>query len=209
MQAFSHGHILAAFFSANSTELADGAGWYQRAIVAADNIAAQYSLTTDMVAGVIAALSPNNKWQRNVSDTDRLCRAYALGGHAAAEAIKCSTYSLNKIKALRILSGEACLDVLGGMKVRSFYQCIIGDFQSICVDGHAYAIWAGDRIPTTKTPKISAKLYSAIAADYLRAADTINSILGAQYSGAQIQAITWLAYRRLVSELGIYRSAES
>jgi hypothetical protein len=77
------------------------------------------------------------------------------------------------------------------------------------VDGHAYAIWAGERIATTKTPKISAKLYASISADYIQAADTINAVTGASYSAAQVQAITWLAWRRMIKENGLYRSTNT
>jgi hypothetical protein len=208
MLPISHGYILATFFNATPAELADGAQWYQRAVDAATLIACRYSLPIDRVAGVIAALSPNNRWERNVSDTDQLCRAFTLGGYTAADRVKVSTYGANKIKALRILSGESPLSVLGGLKVRAFYSCIMGQSNSVCVDGHAYAIWSGERIPTSKTPKISAKLYNAIALDYVKAAGTINSILGSDYTGAQIQAITWITYKRLVSDLGLYRIAE-
>jgi hypothetical protein len=209
MLPISHGYILATFFNANPAELADGARWYQRASDAAAIIASRYSITADKVAAVIAALSPSNRWERNVTDAEVLCRAYVLGGHTAADKVKVSTYGANKIKALRILAGELPLNVLGGLKVRAFYRCIVGDDSAVCVDGHAYAIWAGERIATTKTPKISSKLYDAIAADFARAADTINSITGAAYSPAQVQAITWLTYRRLVNELGLYRGLGS
>ena len=208
MLPISHGYILATFFNASPAELADGATWYQRASDAASIIASKYALSADIVAGVIAALSPSNRWERNVSDADLLCRSYVLGGHTAADKVKVSTYGANKVKALRILAGESPLDVLGGLKVRAFYRCIIGDESAVCIDGHAYAVWAGERIPTTQTPKIGAKLYASIASDYIRAADTINGILSADYSAAQIQAIVWLAYRRLVSELGLYRGAK-
>ena len=208
MLPISHGYILATFFNATPAESADGATWYRRASDAAAIIASRYGIAANTVAGVVAALSPNNKWERNVTDADQLCRAFALGGHTAADRVKVSTYGANKLKALRILAGESPLNVLGGLKVRAFYGCIIGDDSAVCIDGHAYAVWAGERIPTTKTPNIGAKLYDSISADYICAADTINGIMGASYSAAQIQAITWLAYRRLVSELGLYRSAK-
>lgn len=208
MLPISHGYILATFFNATPAELTDGASWYDRAINTAALIACRYSLPVNTVAGVIAALSPNNKWERNVVDAEQLCRAFTLGGHSAADKIKVSTYNANKIKALRILSGELPLSVLGGLKVRAFYSCIMGESSSVCIDGHAYAIWFGQRIPTTKSPKISAKLYDAIASDYVKAADTINQIMGTDYSGAQVQAITWLTYRRMVAQLGFYRSTK-
>lgn len=197
MISLSHGHILAVYFHAADNEIISGAEWYDRVNCAAKAMAQRYSLPLATVAGVIAALSPNNQWERNLRDADQLCRAYAMGGIDDAQQIKTSTYNANKNKALAILSGTAPLDALGGLKVRSFYGCIMGDSGAVCVDGHAYAIWQGDYVPTTKTPKIRAKLYASISADYIKAADTINSIVGASYTGAQIQAITWTVWQRI------------
>lgn len=205
----SHAYILATFFHATPGEMADGSTWYQRASMAADSIAASCGMDADVVAGVIAALSPNNRWERNCTDTERLCRLYAAGGAESAADCVVSTYGANKVKALRILAGEPPLTVLGGLKVRAFYECILGSTTSVCVDGHAYAIWAGERIATTQTPKISAKLYAAISAAYMQAADTINAVTGASYSAAQVQAITWLTWRRMILENGLYRSTNT
>lgn len=162
-------------------------------------MAERYSISLETVAGVVAALSPNNRWERNLSDADKLIRAYTLGGLDDALSVKTSTYGKNKNKALTILQGTSPLDALGGLKVRAFYGCIIGQ-DAVCVDGHAYAIWRGERISTSSTPKISPKLYAAISVDYVKATDTINSVLGGQYKPSQIQAITWLVWRRIVSE---------
>jgi hypothetical protein len=199
MLPITYGNILAVFFKATDLETINGAEWYPAANHAAQIMAARYNVTLKTAVGVIAALSPNNAWERNLLDADSMIRAYSAGGHDAADSIKVGTYNANKIKALAILSGDDCLQILGGLKVRAFYDCILaGD--SVCVDGHAYAIWTGGYIPTTKTPKITPKLYEAIAADYRLAAATINSILQAEYSAAQIQAITWLTWRRIIKE---------
>ena len=197
MISLSHGNILAVYFYAADNEIISGIDWYGRANRAAQNMAQRYSLPLVTVAGVIAALSPNNRWERNLRDADQLCRAYVMGGASDAQQVKTSTYNANKIKALAILSGAAPLEALGGLKVRSFYGCIMGDPGAVCVDGHAYAIWQGSYVPTTKTPKISAKLYASISADYVNAASTINAIVGASYTGAQIQAITWTVWQRI------------
>ncbi len=199
MLPITHGNILAVFFKATDLETINGAEWYPAANHAAQIMAARYSVTLETVAGVIAALSPNNRWERNLTDADSMIRAYSMGGHNAADSVKVGTYNANKTKALAILSGDDCLQILGGLKVRAFYDCIIGG-DSVCVDGHAYAIWTGEYIPTTKTPKITPKLYDAISADYRLAAATINCILQAEYSAAQIQAITWVAWRRIIKE---------
>jgi hypothetical protein len=199
MIPITYGNILAVFFNATDLETINGADWYPTANNAALIMAERYSVSLEIAAGVIAALSPNNRWERNLTDADSMIRAYSIGGHNAADSIKVGTYNANKIKALAILSGNDCLQVLGGLKVRAFYDCIIGG-DSVCIDGHAYAIWKGERIPTTQTPKITPKIYDSIVADYRRAARVINLILKADYSAAQIQAITWTAWRRMVKE---------
>jgi hypothetical protein len=191
----THGSILAVFFSASGAEIAEGEYWYARASMVCRGIAEQYKLPLETVAGVLAALSPNNRWSRNIIDTEAIVKAYVLSGQDV-NAVKVSTFGKNKAKAIAILQGAAPLDVLGGLKVRAFYGCVIGG-NEVCVDGHAYSIWLGQRVPTSKTPKISAKLYQQIADDYNLAATQINTITGRCYTGAQIQAITWVTWRNL------------
>jgi hypothetical protein len=198
MQPITYGNILAVFFAASDLETINGSAWYVTAKDAAATMAQRYSLSADTVAAVIAALSPNNRWQRNLRDADNLIRVYILGGYSDAVEVKTSTYGANKTKALKILEGAAPLEVLGGLKVKAFYGCIMGQ-DAVCIDGHAYSIWRGERISISSTPKISAKLYDSIVADYIRATDTINNVLGGQYQPSQVQAITWLTWRRLSS----------
>lgn len=193
----TYGSILAVYFQATNLENYNGQRWYADAKFAANSLAIQYNLPVHTVAGVIAALSPNNRWERNLLDAENLCKMYTMGGDL--ESLKVSTYNANKAKAIQILQNHAPLDILGGLKVRAFYDCIIGG-DSVCIDGHAYAIWTGQRVFTSKTPKISPKLYAQISADYRIAADQINKILGSNYSAAQIQAITWLTWRRIISK---------
>jgi hypothetical protein len=197
MNKITHGSILAVFFSANTFEIQEGEDWYARANLIARNIGRAYDIDWYAVAGVIAALSPNNRWDRNVADTERLVKAYCASGFDA-DAVKVCTFGNNKTKAIRILNGESPRDVLGGLKVQAFYGCIVGD-NDVCVDGHAYSIWIGERIPTTKTPKISPKLYHSIADDYRVATDQINAITGKQYLPSQVQAITWVVWRNHIS----------
>lgn len=191
----THGSILAVFLQSTPDDRAEGAYWYARAQAVASDIAYSYC-DNDLkkAAGVIAALSPNNRWNRNVKDAENLAKVFAVGGDV--DSLKVSTFGKNKEKAIAILKGADPLDVLGGLKVRAFYQCILGE-DSVCVDGHAYSIWLGERVPTTKTPKISEKLYNQIAADYRLAAKQINQILGIVCTASQVQAITWIVWRKL------------
>jgi hypothetical protein len=195
--SITHGSVLAVFFSASQADIIEGENWYFRANLIASEIGQRYGLDQHVVAGVIAALSPNNRWSRNVADAEALVKAFQLG-EVNLKAVKVSTFNRNKEKAIRILGGESPRDVLGGLKVRAFYECIVGG-NVVCVDGHAYSIWLGQRVATSKTPKISPKLYATIAQDYHLAASQINAITGKQYTGSQVQAITWVAWRNLVN----------
>lgn len=192
----THGSILAVFFSANAVERHEGLSWYGRAQSVARRLADQHGYDVSTIAGVISALSPNNRWERNVIDAEALIKVYTYGGDV--EALKVCTFSKNKAKAIAILQGDDPLDVLGGHKVRAFYDCIIGG-DSVCVDGHAYSIWLGQRVTTNNTPKISDKLYNKISEDYRIATKQINEITGDFYLPSQVQAITWVVWRNLHS----------
>lgn len=203
MLTITYGNILAIFFAATEAERSQGASWYQQARESTDAIAARHGLSSRVVAGIIAALSPNNRWHRNLADADAICRAYMLGSVDDAAAVKVSTYHANKHKALSILNGADPLDVLGGLKVRAFFANILGCRDSVCIDGHAYTIWIGQYLPMRKVPKISSRLYHSIVADYIKATETINFILDADYLPCQIQAITWTTWRRLANIKGV------
>lgn len=193
----THGNILAVFFSANESERYDGTYWYSRAHQLTNRLAAKYDVSSELVAGVIAALSPNNKWERNILDAENMIRAYKCGDDLAN--IKVGTFGRNKSKAQAILQGTKPDNILGGLKVRAFFECIAyPSCESVCVDGHAYSIWTGQRVPTSRTPSISTKLYQHIASDYKIATDQINQITQFQYLPSQVQAITWVAWRNLV-----------
>lgn len=193
----THGNILAVFFSANTAEVCEGREWYSNANEYACALAYKYNIHVESAAGIIAALSPNNRWSRNLTDAEALIQAYANGGDPGD--VKVTTFNKNKAKAIAILEGADPLDVLGGRKVRAFYECIM-DVDAVCVDGHAYSIWLGQRVATTKTPSISAKLYEQIADDYRKATAQINNITGQHFTPAQVQAVTWVVWRNLSHE---------
>jgi hypothetical protein len=194
--------ILGTFFLASLTETQEGACWYSDALQYCHNIKNRYGLRVEKVAGVVAALSPNNRWERNMLDAERLIDLFMVGGKDAAQEYKAATYGINKDKALAILCLEhsslnTIPEILNGQKVKAFFHCILGSDQHVCVDGHAYSIWLGERVTTSDTPKITPKLFNKISEDYIEATNKINEILGTHYVPAQIQAITWITHRNL------------
>lgn len=193
-------HIAAMLQLASQADLAAGIEWYARAELLGHRLADTCGCTFEQAVGVIAALSPNNRWSRNCQDAEAMCQAWAVG--ADPETVKVCTYGVNRAKAATILamdepSQAAIATVLNGRKVTAFFLSITGRPDAVCVDGHAYAIWLGQRVTTTKTPSLGVKLYAEISRAYVLVAKRSVALCGEQLSPAQVQAVTWVTYRRL------------
>jgi hypothetical protein len=188
--------ILGVYHLSTISERDHGAKWYPQAFESISAIAGAYYLSARTVAGVVAALSPRNKWTRNLIDAEQLIRIYKAAGLEEASQYKVCTFNGNKSKALQILDQDPTdpqriRDILNGPKLCEFFDCITGNVDEVCIDGHAYSVWAGDRITLDKIPSIGAKLRAKIKSDYTEAARIV------KISPSQIQATTWLTWRRL------------
>jgi hypothetical protein len=189
---------------ASQVDILDGIHWYQRAYdLAVKFIHAYEGLTMGQAVGVISALSPNNKWERNCIDAEAMIKTWHIGGDY--NAIKVCTFNNNKRKAIDILSldmesvdAEAIPNILSGQKVVAFYRSIMGDKNAVCVDGHAYAIFIGERIATSRTPSITPKLFETIQRAYQLVSKRSVELCGVELSPTQVQAVTWVTYRRLI-----------
>ena len=195
MTATNVQNILSVYNLASSADTVTGINWYPQAKKAAAIMAERYGIHTHEAAGVIAALSPRNRWERNLQDAENLIAAFAAAGAEGCATVKVCTFSGNKAKAIRILSAGCITDadvikILSGPKLTEFYSCIVG-ISDVCIDGHAYAIWFGERVTLANVPSIGVKLRREIKADYRQAAE----ILGV--TPAECQAVTWCAWRRL------------
>jgi hypothetical protein len=89
--------------------------------------------------------------------------------------------------------------ILNGQKITAFFRSICGRLDDVTVDGHAYAIWAGQRITTTKTPSISPKLWETIQRAYRLVAARSEAVCGHKLAPSELQAVTWVTYRRIHS----------
>ena len=188
-------NIKAIFELASAAEIADGKAWYGVAKSIAIVLADQYGVTTAQAVGVLAALSPRNKWSRNVIDAEQLIAAYVAAGSQQARLTKVCTFGANKEKAIKVLESDAetipaILEILSGPKLREFASCIAG-LPDCCIDGHAWCIWQGSRVTLADVPSIGVKLRREIKADYATAAADLG------LSASELQAITWVTWRRI------------
>lgn len=172
-------NILACYGQATAEEVRAGMNWYR---TGRRECIARVGLSPEQSCGIVAALSPQTAWGRNLD----MAETFARTGTAP------TTTARRKVAA-RILRGTEPLIALGGNKVRAFYHCLLNPSNKhyVCVDGHAYSIWRGVRIPTSDTPRINSRLYHAISVDYRSAAKAVGILPN------QLQAITWVAWRRI------------
>ena len=184
-------NILKVYNSANDDDAKAGLNWYDDANASAQTIADNCGLPLHVVAGVIAALSPTNKWHRNLTDAANMCAVFVAGGYEADVTV--CTYKTMRAKAWRIL--EACgdydqtLSLLKGPKISDFYRCIMLDRTACCIDGHAWCIAHNDRRTMQEVPNIGVKARKALQGAYAEA----GRLVGAP--AYVMQAVAWCAWR--------------
>tara|TARA_R100001082_G_scaffold6729_1_gene4271 strand:- start:36 stop:671 length:636 start_codon:yes stop_codon:yes gene_type:complete len=190
--------IVAKFELATSQEVQSGCEWYSHAFHTCARMGKMYDVPISKCAAVIAALSPNNRWERNIKDAEDIIKAFKHGDDDDVMAVKCCTYTMNKLKALNILKSSS-LDyetILNGPKTIEFYHCIMLE-DDVCIDGHAYSIWFDKRLTMKQVPNIGKKLRAQIKQDYKDATSFINEEMDAQYLPSTIQAVTWVTHKRI------------
>lgn len=174
-------NILRVFHQATADEIHHGLSWYMTAREDAASLHSDVSIA----AGVIAALSPGMKYDFNLLAAEALLAGESLGGFGVR-------WYANVLKARLIIAGEPVLDVLQGLKVRAFYQCIMhpDDAETVCVDSHAYGVWSGKRITGEQMPHLDRRnRYGKVANDYRLAAKQVGML------PMQLQAVCWVSWR--------------
>jgi hypothetical protein len=184
-------NIVACYKTADDDQRAGGMAWYSKAQCAAYDIAAKYDIAVYLVVAVIAALSPNNKWARNLVNADALIGAFLRGD--GIDSVKVSTYHKMKQKAWDILAARPDYDtaktMLKGQKITSFFCDIMGEF-NVTIDGHARNIAYAEKVGLTDDrSNIGVREYRALQAAYEEAARQLGLM------PYQLQAITWRVWR--------------
>jgi hypothetical protein len=182
-------NILRAYVLADDSDINDGIDWYGRAL----ELAIELDPTNPRRAvGIIAVLSPMTSWPMNVR---RAREVYATG--------TTSGLTNNVRKAERIFNGENPDDVVSGEKVTSFFHNILGDDARVTVDRHAIDCAYGkvqtddERSKAVKSTK-ARDGYGIIRDAYKHVAQIISNETGKVITGAQLQAIVWVYWRRNV-----------
>jgi hypothetical protein len=94
--------------------------WYELAYKESQKLSREFNVPVFKVVGVMAALSPNNKWERNLIDTRIFLKTPSVD-------TKVCTFKNQRIKALKILSASSSSEIrsiLSGRKTISFFDNI-------------------------------------------------------------------------------------
>ena len=73
-------NIIAIRKKAKPEDVANGIAWYAEAYEECRIMADRFRLPINVIAGVVAALSPNNRWELNLRNAKDLIDAYLVGG---------------------------------------------------------------------------------------------------------------------------------
>lgn len=216
-------NVLKTFWQATPEEFEEGREWYRRANALAVELAntqwkpgyqhaeadlADWDRELSKAVAVIAVLSPQESWDRNVEKARRIYAEW----DATKAARPIGDYRMlaswpglktNATKALRILDGEKPEDVVSGPKVTAFYRAILdpNDPRGIVIDRHAFDVAVG-RVMDDRTRGIvlgRAGAYESFVRAYERA--TVNlQALYPTITPAEVQAVTWCVWRRMKKE---------
>lgn len=173
-------NIMAAYERATDTQLAEGRAWYADASAVCRAIAERTDHSVATVAAVVSALSPRNKWARNVVDAAAYCEA-ARDGRPMP--IAC-TYGANMRKAWAIATANDP-SILSGRKVESFIANITGDWSRVTVD-----VWAIRCATDGASDAVKCEgEYRAVESAY----QTVAAEVG--LTPAELQAVCWVVVR--------------
>ena len=170
------------FDLASEEQIESGKNWYYKAHEICTELAGRH-FTTEQVAGVISALSPRNKWERNIIDAGTVLRAVVDG--LMPQHVKVCTFNTNKFKAFEIAMGNRVIDETS-RKTYAFIRNISRlDADRVTVDVWHLRACFGKTIDTGLTPK----RYDIIEAITLEEANKVG------LTGFEYQAIIWEVVR--------------
>lgn len=173
-------NIIELLESASPEVKEKGINWYREAREYCVNVSKKTRVRLDIVIGILAILSPRNKWERNKLDTMNLIRGFKEGN---SKDYKIYTYNRNKEKALRLLRYKD-KRLIKGNKVKAFYLNILYPERVTLVTVDTW-ICKGLGID-----KLTPNTYKTVESEYYEVYRDIRYLLP-----HQIQAVNWINIR--------------
>lgn len=179
-------NIATVFEQSFESEREDGRLWYPRAHKIVCDWAETFERSIANVACVVAALSPQCEWERNLIIADDILRGDqpSIGGAIHSFVRIAERVRDDRAWGLRPYFKQGC-------KVQSFAANLAGNYDIVTVDTHACEIAVGSLDGRVRVDKW--QTYGPVALAYVDAAHALDCDL----KPAELQAITWLTWKRL------------
>ena len=171
-----------------------GGGFYNFAIDICEDMARESGKSIHIVAGIVAALSPQTAWDDNI-----LAAKLVLQGKTPKMQTKARINKALLIRDSVGLSPNCVAKILNGPKTTSFFWNILGDEYAVTVDSHAVTCAIcppkelkrdiGNFWPSLGAPP-KARQYKFLANCYRDAAKKLKT------TPSELQARTWAAIRK-------------
>ena len=184
-------NLRAWYKSATKRQVIDGKQWYPKANLFADELASNSGHSIHKIAGVISALSPRNKWNKNLTDAETV--TWAQARKLRPSDVKVSTYHKNKNKAFNILRGKQAIE----WKSRKTYSFVknVGELDDKYITIDSWHLRACQSKPTRMVKagevkeSVTPKQYDRIKELTMELAREFN------IKGYEFQAIVWVAIK--------------
>lgn len=176
-------NILHVYHSASQVDHTNGGDWYENTRAYCTMIADMFGYIPEHAIGAYAVISPSLDKEQNDKQFVRGVVAHRLG--MDIRKVKIGVYGKNnRVKFARCLDGD--LSAIGGSKVTSFFNNIMGNPTNVTVDRWAVRIaLAKPDLREQKCVPSSKGCYNALKAAYVDAAGRVNE------TPHRMQAITW------------------
>tara|TARA_X000001382_G_scaffold102203_1_gene76930 strand:+ start:439 stop:1032 length:594 start_codon:yes stop_codon:yes gene_type:complete len=184
------GRVLLNYWYNESTldEREAGKVWYDEAKEYVKFLSEKFNTPEIICAGVVSALSPNNKWERNKIDADAVLDAVSKG--IPSDDIKVCTYNHNKHKAFSIAKGDMKI-LKRSPKTYAFAKNISGsDTNKVTIDKwHLRAIQTRSSSPKQCKTSVTPLQYRLLEEDCQKVAKKYN------INPSTLQATIWVTIR--------------
>lgn len=185
MTDFRVDNIVENYKNSTGAERRAGTAWYPAAYSLALSMDPE---NTARAAGVIAALSPQQRWSVNMAIAAELI-GWADAGADMGSVPHLPTFTPQLVKAIAIAAhGVDPLDVLHGPKERAFYGAIMGHADAVVVDRWAARAADPEHFGSGDV-RVTAAQYRKIAEAYRAAARIVGRPV------RDVQATVWIHVR--------------
>lgn len=187
--------IMRFYNLANDLEAQEGLKWYEQANIYSRELSARFGLSLSQIAGIIAAFSPQTKWDQN--------KRFAVSFLLTNKNVRIKSWSQTR-KAIKIrkLNHEdeiyKALSIANkAWKTKAFFLNICNPdiVTSVTIDRHAIAacIQSPDNVVALNDEygRLTKAQYNFFQLAFVTAAGEVGIM------PHQLQAIVWIVYRRL------------